>query len=1229
MPKKRRTYQQGGSIFRGKDLQQRNAVDNNNTYMRQSIFIPPKILTEEEKRALIAQDMIKKQGTIKGITKEEFEDSKSAPIGEILRNPMTAIKRKLKGQDLPKNFSKDTENKNPYDYATAIVNPLTYWDAVTNTAKNIVHPVKTTKTLAKATANLATNLVDNRNMYNDGTNEEAIQILGDAAVAVPAVKGAQSAYKGMLGAIDRNFTSVGRQLEKIRIEGESAGLDAHSIAKKQMEEVGITSNQRKGYNPVISNFAEKYITPYSYEGFDGESKLTQVWKNIKAGGIRYADSYDNPMRLGQSKARADAWRLYLGKPQLNNTFSLSETAPVNHPSYTPNIMSGMDVYNINNTKGIIPKEYFNVAQSAKSDFQPGISPSSIDKKMGLLRNKINIDRDGDIMGGYNKLLSKEGLQYNDIWDLKPYITPVNYLPSKLKKLMDENPLFYKTTENGKLPRTLNISVDKFLGKPFMSHGNLSYTSENLTDNLRNLLTDQIKKMKDYGFDMHPKIAKYQDYLQELKNYPKFKKGGTIRTYQMGGNYVQYPYPEPFDFTGLRNFKPMPAPEPITQEQQNRYNWGNLNPQETPRMPQPELSSQYTWMNNFDGSTTPAPVNPNAIKTYDISAQTGYNPQNALNNGQVPVTPAADKDAVDPRPKKKKFDPFFALRGATTGLSWLANKAERNRQDQYMYNQYSTLGQLDPVNINDYQPTPYNQYFQEGGTVDGNPYKDYYSEYMKSPKYKAMLGDNPEVSAGRIGQLGKFTQIKVVPNTFFGSGPKLKNGFIVGEWNKDTNTVNVNERLNPARIPGVVSHEVSHQIDNGGQFIPQKDIDFMSSLKRAGLESSDEINYLSQPTEIRARLNQLRYKSKERGVYDPFTEDFKAEFLDKFKNATEMNDLRKLYSDEDIIKLMNSVSQTGDQNMTMAQRGGTIIVNNPNDPRLRAYQDSLNLYNTVTKQLNKNKNVRPDWINTNTKVISNEEAFNKIKNSTERDYLSTENDRRKFLISPFNKDVEEYIYGENLRGYRNLSNDPSLNNQSLEEFRKMYSAKNQKYIDEIKKSKIQPLNFRDSDGIIPIRGGNGQQTVIKDGVMFPVYKKPVQPVVYQKEPQLKRMPVTPIELLRPESLIGSGTINSGAIQTIPQQEGQYRVEYTDPETGERTHRDFPNEKQGSDFQKLIGGDREGYWLGYHKKGGWISDALRGMRKDKPCTGEKFGSESCPPGSKRYNLAKTFRKMAKNR
>ena len=49
----------------------------------------------------------------------------------------------------------------------------------------------------------------------------------------------------------------------------------------------------------------------------------------------------------------------------------------------------------------------------------------------------------------------------------------------------------------------------------------------------------------------------------------------------------------------------------------------------------------------------------------------------------------------------------------------------------------------------------------------------------------------------------------------------------------------------------------------------------------------------------------------------------------------------------------------------------------------------------------------------------------------------------------------------------------------------------------------------------------------------------------------------------------------------------------------------------------------------KDGRWIQKATKNMRKDKPCTGKKFGSKSCPPGSKRYNLAKSFRKMAKKR
>ena len=45
--------------------------------------------------------------------------------------------------------------------------------------------------------------------------------------------------------------------------------------------------------------------------------------------------------------------------------------------------------------------------------------------------------------------------------------------------------------------------------------------------------------------------------------------------------------------------------------------------------------------------------------------------------------------------------------------------------------------------------------------------------------------------------------------------------------------------------------------------------------------------------------------------------------------------------------------------------------------------------------------------------------------------------------------------------------------------------------------------------------------------------------------------------------------------------------------------------------------------------WIQKAVKTMRTDKPCTGPKFGSKTCPPGSKRYNLAKTFKKMSKKK
>lgn len=48
--------------------------------------------------------------------------------------------------------------------------------------------------------------------------------------------------------------------------------------------------------------------------------------------------------------------------------------------------------------------------------------------------------------------------------------------------------------------------------------------------------------------------------------------------------------------------------------------------------------------------------------------------------------------------------------------------------------------------------------------------------------------------------------------------------------------------------------------------------------------------------------------------------------------------------------------------------------------------------------------------------------------------------------------------------------------------------------------------------------------------------------------------------------------------------------------------------------------------------FIQQAFAKIKKkgtEGKCTGDKFGSESCPPGSRAYNFAKTLRRIAHER
>ena len=77
-------------------------------------------------------------------------------------------------------------------------------------------------------------------------------------------------------------------------------------------------------------------------------------------------------------------------------------------------------------------------------------------------------------------------------------------------------------------------------------------------------------------------------------------------------------------------------------------------------------------------------------------------------------------------------------------------------------------------------------------------------------------------------------------------------------------------------------------------------------------------------------------------------------------------------------------------------------------------------------------------------------------------------------------------------------------------------------------------------------------------------------------------------------------------------------------GPKPYLNRPGQSQGTH------GGRTGKAKGGKADKNWIQGVNKSIKKRGTkgvCTGKKFGSASCPPGSKRYNLAKTFKKMAR--
>jgi hypothetical protein len=96
-------------------------------------------------------------------------------------------------------------------------------------------------------------------------------------------------------------------------------------------------------------------------------------------------------------------------------------------------------------------------------------------------------------------------------------------------------------------------------------------------------------------------------------------------------------------------------------------------------------------------------------------------------------------------EKSNQDPWanlLAMKTGIVGLSELSGIVDRNRQNQYNYNQLSTIGQMNPMPVDDYQPNPYNLYSRFGGKLKHYQMGGFGFPMAKKMKNVNFYGFNP-------------------------------------------------------------------------------------------------------------------------------------------------------------------------------------------------------------------------------------------------------------------------------------------------------------------------------------------------------------------------------------------------------------------------------------------------------------------------------------------------------
>ncbi len=235
--------------------------------------------------------------------------------------------------------------------------------------------------------------------------------------------------------------------------------------------------------------------------------------------------------------------------------------------------------------------------------------------------------------------------------------------------------------------------------------------------------------------------------------------------------------------------------------------------------------------------------------------------------------------------------------------------------------------------------------QTGGEVQ--EVKNFYTDYLNSPKYterlKGMGYENPTQT--RDNRLAELQGVKVT-NVLGDSSRYLR----------DRNLINFDadeRRKYGISRYGNAAHEFSHPLGavgftgmtlRGNQYLNPNEIAAFDN-------GNNKINQTVDPHdwhagETKADMDTFRFFLNKAGIYNTGTQDFNKDFLNKARqNKDMMNDFNvkrflSKYSDDDVVRLMNTIAASNTLDNPMAQSGGYNIGDDVR--RFRGFPDLENM-----------------------------------------------------------------------------------------------------------------------------------------------------------------------------------------------------------------------------------------------------------------------------------------------